>query len=132
MFEYMVKPGVARLFVARHEQEVVAAILFATLNKKAYSVFSGSTDFGYKAGAQSGLFWCAVETFKDEGFILLNRGGVPAAAESKEHVLHGIYRFKHRLGTTPLLCRSGEKVLRPVRDSLNKLKERVGAIVGGG
>ena len=131
IYEDLIKPGAARLFIAKHNDDIVAAILFATFNRQAYSVFSGSTDFGYKAGAQSGLYWLAVNTFKKEGFQLLNRGGVPAAAEMEGHELHGIYRFKHRLGTTPYICRSGSKVLSPVRNGLCELKNKISAAVSG-
>ncbi|MBN4079056.1 peptidoglycan bridge formation glycyltransferase FemA/FemB family protein [Beggiatoa alba] len=131
IYEQLISPGIARLFIAKHDDFVVAAILFSAFNKQAYSIFSGSTDFGYKAGAQSGLYWLAVNTFKDEGYRSLNRGGLPAAAENEEHELHGIYRFKHRLGTTPRLCRSGVKILSPFRNNVCKLKDRVGSFLRG-
>jgi lipid II:glycine glycyltransferase (peptidoglycan interpeptide bridge formation enzyme) len=123
--EYLVKRGVATLFIARHKGEAIAALFFITFNKRACSVFSGSTDLGYKLGAQSGLFWTAVETFKSQGFEELNRGGVPASAVSESDPLHGIYLFKLRLGATPLMCRSGEKVLNPLADSLIRLRDRL-------
>jgi len=119
----LVEPGAARLLVARQQGAVVAAILYATFAGKAYSIFSGSTDAGYKLSAQTGLFWHAVTTFKREGFRVLDRGGVPAASADEAHELHGIYRFKHRLGTTPVRCISGEKVLSPIRDGVAKLRE---------
>jgi hypothetical protein len=123
--EYLIKRGVATLFVARQNGKVIAAIFFATFNRKAYSVFSGSTDIGYKLGAQGGLFWAAVETFKAEGFEELNRGGIPASAVDESDPLHGIYLFKLRLGTTPQMCRSGEKALSPLADRLTRLRDRL-------
>lgn len=119
----LVEPGAARLLLAKQQGEVVAAILYATFAGKAYSIFSGSTDAGYKLSAQTGLFWHAVTTFKREGFRVLDRGGVPAAAADEAHELHGIYRFKHRLGTTPVRCVSGEKVLSPIRDRIARLRD---------
>lgn len=119
----LVEPGTARLLVARQQGSVVAAILYATYAGKAYSIFSGSTDAGYKLSAQTGLFWHAVTTFKREGFRVLDRGGVPAAAADEGHELHGIYRFKHRLGTTPVRCVSGAKVISPMRDRVARLRE---------
>jgi lipid II:glycine glycyltransferase (peptidoglycan interpeptide bridge formation enzyme) len=113
--EYLVKRGVATLFIARHKSQIIAALFFMTFNKKACSVFSGSTD----------LFWKAVETFKSQGFEELNRGGVPASAVSESDALHGIYIFKLRLGATPLMCRSGEKVLNPWADRLTRLRNRL-------
>jgi hypothetical protein len=125
IYEYLVKRGVATLFIARHKSEIIGALFFITFNKRACSVFSGSTDLGYKLGAQSGLFWTAVETFKSLGFEELNRGGVPASAVSESDPLHGIYLFKLRLGATPLMCRSGEKVLSPLADRLTRLRDRL-------
>jgi len=118
----LLAPGAARLLLARQGGAVIAAILYATFARKAYSVFSGSTDAGYKLGAQTGLYWYAVTTFKGEGYRVLNRGGVPAAASDESHPLHGIYRFKHRLGTTPVLCRSGDKVLSRFKDRVARLR----------
>ncbi|MHB8762735.1 MAG: GNAT family N-acetyltransferase [Deferrisomatales bacterium] len=125
LYDRLLARGAARLFVARHEGEVVAAILFSAFNGQAYSVFSGSTDLGYKAGAQSGLFWKSVETFRGEGFWRLNRGGVPASAERESDPLHGIYRFKRRLGTVPVVCRSGEKVVNRWRSAAQRIRESV-------
>jgi lipid II:glycine glycyltransferase (peptidoglycan interpeptide bridge formation enzyme) len=122
LYDHLVKQGAARLFVARRAGDVLAALFFVTFNDRAYSVYSGSTEAGYRIGAQSGLFWTAVERFKDEGFELLNRGGVPASAEDESHPLHGIYLFKLRLGTTPTVCRSGTKVLSKFRDRLVRLR----------
>jgi hypothetical protein len=130
LYEHLLKRGAGRLFVARHEGQVIGALFFATFNKKACSMFSGSTDVGYKLGAQSGLFWAAVEAFKSEGFRDLNRGGIPASAASESDPLHGIYLFKLRLGTTPLVCHSGEKVLSPVRDRLVQFYNRVKRLRG--
>jgi lipid II:glycine glycyltransferase (peptidoglycan interpeptide bridge formation enzyme) len=121
----LVQPGAARLLLARQGGEVIAGILYSTFARKAYSVFSGSTEAGYKLGAQTGLFWFAVTTFKQEGFRVLNRGGVPAEAEQEGHDLHGIYRFKHRLGTTPMHCASGDKVLSAFKDKLARVRELV-------
>jgi lipid II:glycine glycyltransferase (peptidoglycan interpeptide bridge formation enzyme) len=73
-------------------------------------------------GVQALLFWSAVETFKADGFRELNRGGVPASAAEESDNLHGIYRFKSRLGTTSVLCRSGQKILRPVMHRISRLR----------
>ncbi|MCM8620681.1 MAG: GNAT family N-acetyltransferase [Candidatus Accumulibacter sp.] len=125
LFEYLVARGAGRLFLARRDGEVIAGLFFSTFNGHAYSVFSGSTDQGYRLGAQSGIFWAAVETFRAEGFALLNRGGVPGSAAEEGDPQHGIYVFKKRLGTTPVLCRSGAKVLSPVRDQLTRMRDRL-------
>lgn len=118
----LVQSDAAKLLLARQRGVVVAAILYATFGMKAYSIFSGSTEAGYKLSAQTGLFWYAVTAFKRDGFLVLDRGGVPAAAANEEHELNGIYRFKHRLGTTPVRCVSGEKVLSPVKEGMARLR----------
>lgn len=132
LYEHLMQRGAARLFVARHAGTVIAALFFATFNGHAYSMFSGSTTLGYKLSAQSGLFWAAVETFKAEGFVALNRGGVPAAAANASDPLHGIYSFKARLGTNPILCRSGYKVLRSLRDRVIRVREGLRALSRAG
>jgi len=130
LHDSLLAPGAARLLLARQGGVVIAAILYATFARKAYSVFSGSTEAGYKLGAQTGLYWYAVTTFKEEGYRVLNRGGVPAEAAEEKHPLHGIYRFKHRLGTTPVPCRSGEKVLSPLKDGIAGILSAVRSRVG--
>jgi hypothetical protein len=122
IFEYLVQRGAARLFLAKRAGETVGAIFFAAFNGRACSIFSGSTELGYKLGAQSGLFWAAVESFKADGFQELNRGGLLESAAHESDPFHGIYRFKQRLGTTPRLCRSGEKILRPIRHRLSRFR----------
>ena len=83
LYHHLVHRGAARVFLARRDESVLAAILFSTFNHRAYSVFSGSTEAGYKMGTQSGLFWTAVETFKAEGFRQLNRGGFQAPPRAR-------------------------------------------------
>ncbi len=131
LYRHLTSQGAARLFVARQTDTVLAAILFSTFNGRAYSVFSGSTESGYRLGTQSGLFWAAVETFKAEGFQELNRGGVPGSAASEGDPLHGIYTFKLRLGTTPQACWSGVKVLDPLRQGLRRFRDRLRGAAGG-
>jgi hypothetical protein len=123
LHRHLVSQGAARLFVARQSGEVIAAILYSTFNRRAYSVFSGSTQGGYRLGAQSGLFWAAVESFRSDGHELLNRGGVPASAREESDALHGIYQFKLRLGTTPEVCRSGRKILSGTRARLAQVRD---------
>jgi lipid II:glycine glycyltransferase (peptidoglycan interpeptide bridge formation enzyme) len=93
-------------------------------------MFSGSTTEGYRAGAQTYLYWRAVERFLEEGLVLLNRGGVPASAAVEGDPLHGLYRFKTRLGTTPVACYSGTKTLLPALAALRQWKGRRGAADG--
>jgi len=125
VYSFLLEENVGRLFIAKTSSDVIAAIFFMTFNGQAYSMFSGSTDAGYKLGVQSGLFWEAVKAFKDDGFYLLNRGGVPAEAAQKGDDLHGIYEFKKRLGTTPILCRSGIKILHPLKYQLANLRSHI-------
>lgn len=123
--EDLIIPGLAKLFVARGSDDIVAAILFGAFNGRAYSIFSGSTKAGYKMGAQSGLYWTAVRYFREQGFTLLNRGGLPASSEQEDDPIHGIYRFKKRLGTEPVACSSGVKVLSPVKEGLNQFRKKL-------
>ncbi|HET9952716.1 MAG TPA: GNAT family N-acetyltransferase [Candidatus Eisenbacteria bacterium] len=111
--EQLVRPGVGRLFLARFEGRAIAGIFFHVWNGQAYSMFSGSTPEGYRLGAQTLLFWRAVERFREEGLHRLNRGGVPASSAIEGDPLHGLYRFKTRLGATPVVCLSGRKILSP-------------------
>ena len=128
---HLLQGNLARIFVARAEGTPIAAILYTVFAGRAYSMFSGSSGEGYRLGAQSLLYWRAVQHFCEQGFVELNRGGGPGAAASPDHPLHGIYQFKLRLGTTPLVCRSGVKVLSPLRAAIADLKNRVAGHGGG-
>jgi GNAT superfamily N-acetyltransferase len=128
--ERLVRPGLGRLFLAKRDGEAVGGIFFHVWGGKAYSMFSGSTPEGYRAGAQTYLYWRAVERFLEEGLVLLNRGGVPASAAVEGDPLHGLYRFKTRLGTTPVACYSGTKTLLPALAALRQWKGRRGAADG--
>jgi hypothetical protein len=123
--EHLLQPGFARVFVARAAGQPVAGILFAGFGGRAYSIFSGSNEEGYRLGAQSLLYWRAVEAFAGEGYVEVNRGGVPGAAQSPDHPLHGIYSFKLRLGTTPISCLSGFRVLSPVRAGVLHIRDLI-------
>jgi lipid II:glycine glycyltransferase (peptidoglycan interpeptide bridge formation enzyme) len=125
LHRHVVAPGIGRLYLARTGGAVVAALLFSVFNRRAYSMFSGSNEEGYRLGAQSLLFWRAVQRFRSEGLVELNRGGVPADSEREDHPLHGIYLFKRRLGGKPVLCRSGFKVIRPGRHALMRWTGRI-------
>jgi hypothetical protein len=118
----LMERGLARLLIAKREDEILGSICFLTFNGCANSIFSGSTAAGYKMGVQALLFWSAVEAFKADGFRELNRGGVPESAAQESDTLHGIYRFKSRLGTTPFVCRSGHKILRPLMHRISNLR----------
>ncbi len=123
IYTYLIQRGAGRLFIARQDKETVAALFFASFNGKVNSVYSGSTPAGYKVGAQSGLFWTAVEVLKAEGFRELNRGGVPASAEEESDPQHGIYTYKSRLATVPVRCVSGIKVVGPFREGITRLRD---------
>ena len=128
IFERLVRPGAGRLFLAKSGAQTVAGIFFHVWNGRAYSMLSGSTPDGYRLGAQTLLYWRAVERFQEEGLIQLNRGGVSANAATEGDPLHGLYRFKTRLGTKPVLCRSGRKELRPGVLRLQALLRRLAGI----
>jgi lipid II:glycine glycyltransferase (peptidoglycan interpeptide bridge formation enzyme) len=131
LHEHLVRRNAGRLFIARLEGRPLAGLFFSVFRNRAYSMFSGSTAEGYRMGAQSRIFWRAVEEFQTEGIRELNRGGVPASAEREGDPLHGIHQFKLRLGTERRLCRSGRKVLSPIRAWAGGLVRRVGAAAQG-
>lgn len=125
LHRYLIAPGIGRLFLARKDGEVLAALFFSVFSRRAFSMFSGSNEVGYRLGAQSLLFWHAAQRFRADGVIELNRGGVPAESAGEGNPLHGIYQFKRRLGGSPVVCRSGLRVLRRTRYELICWSERI-------
>jgi hypothetical protein len=125
MAEALGATGLARLFLAFHDGEPISAILFGSFNARAYSIYSASNAPGYSLGAPSLIYWRAVEQFHSEGYLILNRGGVPIESQREDHPAHGVYFYKTRLGTEPRVCRGGSRILHPLRYRLFRTCRRI-------
>lgn len=105
-YEANYRNGPGRVLYARHNDEYVAALAFLAFSKKAVTVRSGSTAVGYETSA---MYLLQVELFRrlrEDGFEVLNIGGVPAEAAQSGHPQNGLYDYKRYYGGKQCL-RSG-------------------------
>jgi hypothetical protein len=101
-----VDQGGGRLVVGVLHGQPVTSILLGEHQQRAYYLMGGSNAEGLAANSASLVMWRATQMLHEEGFQVLNLGGVPHAAEAAGHPEHGLYRFKSSFAD-PVLCRSG-------------------------
>lgn len=102
-YEANYRNGPGRVLYARHNGEYVAALAFLAFGKKAVTVRSGSTSGGYETSA---MYLLQVDLFRrlqEEGYELLNIGGVPAEAAQSGHPQHGLFDYKRYYGGSQCL-----------------------------
>lgn len=73
----LLENGMARLYVAKLDGELLSAGLVVSSRERAYKLLGGSTTKGYGLNACSFLDWRIIELLKAEGSKSLNFGGVP-------------------------------------------------------
>jgi lipid II:glycine glycyltransferase (peptidoglycan interpeptide bridge formation enzyme) len=104
----------ARMLIAEHEGEAVAAFLIFGRGREAQYMYSGSNEQGLKLGANHLLQWHALQWAHERGCTIYDFWGIPDAfgqmahatgqqlalleAAAKTHPLYGVYRFKKGWG----------------------------------
>lgn len=96
--EKVYRPGIGRVFFAHRGEECVAALAYLGTGRSGITVRSGCTARGYEHYAMYLLQHAVIEDARSRGFTRLNIGGVPRAAESRDHPQHGLYEFKKGFG----------------------------------
>lgn len=107
----LIDGGIAKIFCAKKEGEIVSSALIGIYNKKAFYISGGTNSTGYRSSAPSFLFWNVMTSLKRLGFQELNFGGVPKGAKSEASLSHGLYRFKDGFGGKLIDCVGGELIL---------------------
>ena len=116
----------AGTFTATAGGRLLAAVHVGWGQRRVFYVAGGSTSEGYQAGAAIWLHWRLMTLMAQHGRNHYNLGGMPAAAASAEHPLHGLYRFKHAFGATVIQCRGASWSWRPWHRRLHALAARAG------
>lgn len=108
-YKRVYESGLGKVMFACKDGEPVAALAYLAVGRKAVTVRSGATPKGYETSAMYLLQHELIRQLKEDGFIELNIGGVPAAAETPGHQQHGLYNYKRYYGGKPCL-RTGLKI----------------------
>lgn len=119
-----------RLYLARHEGEVLGGIMVFRFGTTAYYLFGGSTDRKRELMPNYLLHWQAFLDFRALGCEVYDWWGVPEEP-APDHPWFGLYRFKTGFGgETVRYVGLYERVLRPMpfaaERRLQQLKRRIG------
>jgi len=107
--------GRGRLFGAFSEGGLEAGVFFAVFGKRAYMIYSGSTDRGREAGAPFLAMFGALCELRAAGFEQINLGGAGGDAPDPGSIDHGLHQFKTRFGAEAEPRTSGSLIVRPFR-----------------
>jgi hypothetical protein len=94
-------PGLGEVLLAWQGDACVGALAYLHAGTKGVTVRSGCTPAGYESYAMYRLQSELLKRARERGILTLNIGGVPTAAESADHPLHGLYEFKLGFGGQP-------------------------------
>ncbi len=118
--------NLGRVYLLRHQGAAISGAFVSMYAGKAYYVFGGSSDEGFKMDAPALLFWEIFSHCRELGCHEFNMGGVPAVAIDKGAQSHGLYRFKAGFGGRQVPCTSlTAENLQPRRDWLIKGAKKV-------
>ena len=117
-------PGVD-LLVAEHDGDLLAGIITARMGNRATYVFGASASFKRNLMPAYALQWAAIGRAKRAGCSAYDMYGIPPA-ESSDHPMHGLYRFKTGFGGD-IVTYPGtlDLVIRPVAARAFRGVERV-------
>lgn len=105
-----------RIYVARVEDEAVAAILVAAHDGRAYYLFGGSNGRHRDAMPNHALHWRAMREAREAGCADYDMWGVPPPNATAEDAWAGIGRFKEGFGGRRVeYAGTWELVLRPLQ-----------------
>jgi lipid II:glycine glycyltransferase (peptidoglycan interpeptide bridge formation enzyme) len=96
------KHSIVRAFYVKQQDEILSVTLDAVHNKRAYGLFIGTNQMGYKLKANAFIHYKLIQKFKNEGIEFYNFGGVPSDPSSK-----GLIFFKTSFGAREQVCAGG-------------------------
>ncbi|MFX0196600.1 MAG: lipid II:glycine glycyltransferase FemX [Candidatus Hodarchaeota archaeon] len=95
--------GLGTVMFARKDGKTVAGLAYLFFGHKAVTVRSGATPEGYALCAPYYLQYELIRRIREEGYSILDIGGVPKDAVDPSHPQHGLYQFKKGFGALPNL-----------------------------
>jgi hypothetical protein len=99
LVQRLLHSGVARMYtLADRDGELLGATLMLEHGDRVFYMMGGCTRAGYEASSAFTLLWRLSEKYAEQGFRVLNLGGVPSGAQTPGADQHGLYRFKTSFG----------------------------------
>jgi len=93
LYDYLVPPGYAKLFLAKLGGKVIAGTLLLKLGDKAWYLYGASSNKERNAMPNYLIQWTMIQWAKSQGCTLYDFRGVPGQL-TEENPLYGLYRFK--------------------------------------
>lgn len=97
IWDYMVKNGYARLFLAEYEDEAIAGTLAMITGAKAWYLYGASSNQYRNVMPNYLLQWTMIQWAKENGCSLYDFRGVSGDLD-ENNPLYGLYRFKKGFG----------------------------------
>lgn len=103
LHRHLTRAGVGHLY-GLYDQEggLLSLAYMLEVGEMAFYMIGASSPAGYRLNASLRLFWDLAKQYQSQGYRYLHFGGVPAAATSKQHEEHGVFRFKAGFGIEPI------------------------------
>jgi hypothetical protein len=98
----LVENKTIRIFYVRKQDEILSISAELVSGKKAYGLFIGTNQVGYKLKANTLINFKVIEKLKSEGVELYNFGGVSSDSSSK-----GLAFYKTSFGAKEHVCTGG-------------------------
>ncbi|CAG0945116.1 peptidoglycan pentaglycine glycine transferase (the first glycine) [Anaerolineae bacterium] len=88
----------ARLFIAEHAREPLAAIFVTALGDEAIYLYGASSDIHRERMPNHALHWEAIQWAKSRGCKRYDLWGLGATTDADAKTAHGLYQFKQGFG----------------------------------
>ena len=98
MWEVMSRSGLAHLFLAKYQNQVLAAYIFFAFNKVFYYPYGASTREHREVMPTYALFWEAIKFGQKMGCQLFDMWGSPGPNPSPRDPWYGFHQFKEGFG----------------------------------
>lgn len=120
-----------RVYVARFEEEAIAAIMVCRFAGRAYYLFGGSSDRHRHLMPTYAVQWAAMRAAAAAGCRDYDLWGMPPSADDVSHPWHGLWQFKAGFGG-PLVEYAGawDLVLSPIGARLSLTAGKLGRGIG--
>jgi peptidoglycan pentaglycine glycine transferase (the first glycine) len=89
--------GLAELFLAHHQGEVLAGLILFHFGEKAWYMYGASTDRLRNLMPNHLLQWEAIKWAKAHGYVFYDMWGAPDVSDERDP-MWGVYRFKEGFG----------------------------------
>ena len=115
----------ARVYVARHEGEAVAAIFVARFGGRAYYLYGGAIGRKLELKPTYAVHWAAMRDAAACGCRDYDLWGVPPSRDDESHPWHGLWQLKAGFGGHLVeRCGAWDLVVSPLAAGVDELAER--------